>query len=101
MYGKKGTTTGEMEDKRRERKSIGEAYKSSLLAKLTWSMLKASLLLGTVLLIIGLALYTYSMVGQYIDESYTLAKSAANIVGRIGEPDDLTMLCIEWSNGAE
>ena len=90
-----------MEDKRQERKTIGEVYKSSLLAKLTWSMLKASLLLGTVLLIIGLALYTYSMVGQYIDESYTLAKSAANIVGRIGEPDDLTMLCIEWSNGAE
>ena len=95
MYGKKGTTTGEMEDKRQERKSIGEAYKNSLLAKLTWSMLKASLLLGTVLLIIGLALYTYSIVGQYIDESYTLAKSAANIVGRIGEPDDLAKMVMD------
>ena len=82
-------------DKSTEKKSIGELYNSSLLAKVTWAMMKASLVLGLVLLIIGLTLYTHTLIGQYITESYTLAKSSAGVVERIGEADDLAKMVMD------
>lgn len=82
-------------DKTPEKKSITELYQSSLLAKLTLSMLKAALLLGTILFILGLGLYTYTLLGQYITESYSLAKSSARIVERIGDADELARMVMD------
>ena len=82
-------------DKTPEKKSITELYHSSLLAKLTLSMLKASLLLGTVLFILGLSLYTYTLLGQYITESFSLAKSSAKVVERIGDSDELAEMVMD------
>lgn len=80
-----------MPDNKPGRRSIGEVYHSSLLAKVTWSMLKASLVLGAALFIIGLALYTHTLLGQYITESFSLARSSASIVEGIGDPDALAI----------
>ena len=53
---------------------------TSLQAKVFRAVLMGSLLLGTVSLLIGLAMYSYGMMEQYISESFGLAITTANIL---------------------
>ena len=58
----------------------------SLAARVFHATLMASLVLGLVMLLIGLGLYTYSLVGQYTGEAFNLAKNAALILEKVADP---------------
>ena len=72
-----------------ENHSISEEYKSSLLAKVTGITLASSLLMGSVILIIGLTLYTIALVDQYITESFCLARSTAVVADSFPETEHI------------
>ena len=58
----------------------------SIAAKTFHTTLMISIILGLVSLIVGLALYTVSLVRQYISESFNLTRSAATIVKQVVDP---------------
>ena len=47
-------------------------------------------LLGLVALVIGLGLYTYALVGQYVGESFGLARSTAMVVRSVMDVESMT-----------
>lgn len=73
-----------------EKHSIKEDYNSSLLAKVTGITLASSLLMGSVILIIGMTLYAIALTGQYITESFCIARTTAVVAGRFPETEHLT-----------
>ena len=73
-----------------ENHSISEEYKSSLLAKVTGITLASSLLMGSVILIIGMTIYTIALVDQYITESFCLARSTSAVADSFPEIEHIT-----------
>ena len=72
--------------------------KNSLLDKVSSLTLSSSLVLGLIMLIIGLSLYTAALTGQYIRESFTLARSAAVVADYIPEADDVCAAVMDVYN---
>ena len=70
-------------------KTYDEAYNGSLLTKITSTTLAGSLILGTVLFIIGLGLYSTALIRQYITESFSIARSSSVVVEQIADTDAL------------
>ena len=61
-----------------------ELAKYSLQAKVFRSVVINSVILGLVTLVIGLILYSYSLIGQYTGDAFNLARNAAGaMTGRI------------------
>jgi len=59
----------------------------SLAARVFHSALMGSIVLGLVALVIGLGLYTYALIGQYIGEAFGLARSTALVVRQVVDTD--------------
>ena len=57
----------------------------SLLTKVTRATMISSLVLGLVILLIGLSLYTHALFREYITSSFSLARSSATVVERIAD----------------
>ena len=57
----------------------------SLLTKVTRATMMSSLVLGLVILLIGLSLYTHALFREYITSSFSLARSSATVVERIAD----------------
>lgn len=74
---------------------LKQAYRSSIVAKMTASVLKSLLLVGIVLFIIGLSLYGTSLVDRYVAESFGLARSSAAIADRIVNTDSMISRVME------
>ena len=62
----------------------------SLAARTFHLTLFGAILLGICAELIGLGLYTYALVGQYIGESFGLARSTAAIINQVVELDDMS-----------
>ncbi len=60
-----------------------EVFRNSLEAKVFHMVLLGSVLLGTVALMIGLGMYSYSLTMQYIGEAFSLSRSTATIVEKV------------------
>ena len=75
---------------RSEKDSIKEEYKSPLIAKVTGITLASSLLMGSVILIIGMTLYTIALIDQYITESFCLARSTSVVADSFPETEHIT-----------
>lgn len=61
----------------------------SLEAKTFRSTIMGALILGLAALIIGLGIYTYTLVHQYITEAFNLSKSAAAILQEVVDVEPL------------
>lgn len=59
----------------------------SLAAKVFHASLMGSVVLGLVAMLIGLGLYTYALIGQYIGEAFGLARSTALVVRQVVDTD--------------
>lgn len=59
----------------------------SLAAKVFHASLMGSVVLGLVAMLIGLGLYTYALVGQYIGEAFGLARSTSLVVTKVVNTD--------------
>ena len=66
-----------------------EAKNTSLATKLTSATMVGSVLLGVLLFVIGLGLYTNALVDQYITESFSIARSSSVVVENIADSDAL------------
>lgn len=64
--------------------------KGTLLFRVTRSTLKSSLLMGILMLCIGIVIYTSALVQEYITSSFTLARSAATVVERIADNENIS-----------
>ena len=61
----------------------------SLATKLTSATMVGSVLVGLLLFVIGLGLYANALVGQYITESFSIARSSAVVVESLADTDAL------------
>ncbi len=77
------------------RKKSNYGSEGSLVNKLSSSVLTVSLIVGAVLLVIALGLYSNALVDQYITESFGLARSAAVVADRIADTDALAIRALE------
>ena len=65
-----------------------EQFHHSLRAKVYRSTIMGAVVLGSVALAVGLGLYTWSLIEQYIGESFGLARSTALVAQKIVAEDD-------------
>ena len=70
--------------------SVSERKRRSLARKTFNSTLLSAVVLGVVALIIGLGIYTYTLVHQYITEAFNLSKSAVAIMDEIVDAEPLS-----------
>ena len=61
----------------------------SLEARMFHAVEMASAVLGLVALLIGLGLYLYALVGQYVGEAFGLARSASMVVEQAADTETL------------
>ena len=66
-----------------------DANRNSLATKLTSATMVGSVLVGLILFVIGLGLYANALVGQYITESFSIARSSAVVVESLADTDAL------------
>lgn len=66
-----------------------EANNTSLATKLTSATMVGSVLVGLILFVIGLGLYANALVGQYITESFSIARSTSVVVESLADTDAL------------
>ena len=62
----------------------------SLTGRVFHATLLGSLILGLIVLIIGLGLYTYALVGQYISQSYSISCCAASICEKLADVESFS-----------
>lgn len=62
----------------------------SLTGRVFHATLLGSMILGLIVLIIGLGLYSYALVGQYISQSYSISCCAASICEKIVDIDSFS-----------
>ena len=70
-------------------RSTEDTEQRSLAVKLTSATMVGSILVGLILFVIGLGLYTNALVGQYITESFSIARSTAVVVENLADTDAL------------
>ena len=71
----------------------------SLLTKVGRTTMISSLLLGLIMLVIGLSLYTIALLDTYITESFSLARSTSVIAERIADNEELSARVLEIYRG--
>lgn len=71
----------------------------SLLRKVTVLTMGSSFAIGMVILVIGLSLYGIALTGQYITESFTLARSAAIVVNNVTDTELLSNAVMDIYRG--
>ena len=71
-------------------KSSNSIKDRSLLTKVGRMTLISYLLLGLIMLVIGLSLYTMALIDNYITESFSLARSTSVIAERIADNEELS-----------
>ena len=71
----------------------------SLAARVFHSTVISSILLGLVAFAVGLGLYTYALVGQYIGESFGLARSTTLVVNAVVDVEDVAGEVMEIYRG--
>ena len=79
-----------MPKKRLKDMSAIEKKHHSLEAKAFRSTIMGAIVLGIAALIIGLSIYTYTLVHQYITEAFNLSKSAAAILREVTDVEPLS-----------
>ena len=70
-------------------RSAEDTEQRSLAVKLASATMVGSILVGLILFVIGLGLYTNALVGQYITESFSIARSTAVVVENLADTDAL------------
>ena len=76
-----------------------ELFHYSLQSKVFRATLMGALVLGLVTLVVGLTMYTYSLINQYIGESFGLASSTAVITDRWIDEEALSQRVMEIYRG--
>lgn len=71
----------------------------SLTGRVFHATLLGSLILGLIVLIIGLGLYTYALVGQYISQSYSISCCAASICEKVADVESFSDSVMERYRG--
>ena len=67
----------------------------SLAARVFHATVFGAVVLGAAAFLIGIVLFTYALVGQYIGESFGLARSAAAVIGKAVNVEDYSEAVIE------
>ena len=75
--------------------SARERRHYSLAARVFHSTIIGTLIVGLVALVIGLGLYSYALVDQYINESYSISRSAAPILAEVVDVEPLASKVME------